>query len=77
MPHSRYTRAETGDSLFTHLATEDPYGPGFDPALVARGDLLVYRLIESEQRHGEIVEWSLYAGDELLAERIEPRNDRP
>ncbi|MFZ9754280.1 MAG: hypothetical protein ACO3B3_12105 [Cyanobium sp.] len=70
MPQSNYVRSALGENLFFHIACEDPTGPRFDRSLVARADRLTYRLIESEQRHGESVEWALYAGAELLAERI-------
>jgi hypothetical protein len=65
----RYRRADLGEGLFFHIAVDDPFGPRFEHAQVARADLLVYRLVESEQLHGETAEWQLYAGDTLLAER--------
>lgn len=72
----RYRRADLGEGLFFRLAVEDPFGPRFDHALVARADLLAYRLVESEQVHGETAEWQLFAGDRLLAERsFGPRGD--
>jgi hypothetical protein len=67
MPQSNYVRSALGEGLFFYVACEDPTGPRFAHALVARADRLTYRLIESEERN-ECVEWSLYAGGELLAE---------
>jgi len=66
---NRYPRADVGEGLFFKIAVEDPFGPRFEHAMVARADLLTYRLIESEQRHGETAEWQLFAGEKLLAER--------
>ena len=77
MPQSNYVRADLGERLFFQIAAEDPTGPRFASALVTRADRLTYRLIESEERN-ERVEWSLYAGDELLAEASSgPRHPYP
>jgi hypothetical protein len=70
MTRLRHLRSETGDRRFVELAAEDPFGPRFERALVERADLLLIRYVEAEAvLRSETIEWSLYAGEELLAER--------
>lgn len=66
---THYRRTDLGERLFFRIAVDDPFGPRFERTQVAQADLLTYALTESEQRYGESVTWSLYAGDTLLAER--------
>jgi hypothetical protein len=70
MARLQHLRSETGERLFLEIATHDPFGPRFDHALVARADRLLVRYVEAETvLRSETIEWSLYAGEELLAER--------
>jgi hypothetical protein len=66
---NRYGRADVGEGLFFRIAAEDPRGPRFEHAMVARADLLTYRMIEAAPRHEATAEWQLFAGERLLAER--------
>jgi hypothetical protein len=70
MTRLRHLRSETGDRHFLEVATEDPFGPRFDPALVERADLLLVRYVEADAvLRSETIEWQLFCGEELLAER--------
>lgn len=70
MTHLRHLRSETGDRRFLEIAAEDPFGPRFERSLVGHADRLLVRYVEAEAvLRSETIEWSLYAGDELLAER--------